>query len=191
MNRFEQLHQLGQSLWLDYIRVDLLESGELADLITKGEVRGVTSNPTIFEGAIAGTDLYSQTIEEKVSQGQGAEEILDNLILDDIRSACDQFADLYMNSKYSDGFVSVEVNPALADDASGTLAEARRLWNLVDRPNVMIKIPATLAGISAIQSAIGEGINVNVTLIFSIDRYKNVMEAYMAPYFCAKLKGFN
>lgn len=179
MNRFEQLHQLGQSIWLDYIRVDLLETGELAELIAKGEVRGVTSNPTIFEGAIAGSDLYTRTIEEKVSQGQVAEEILDSLILDDIRCACDQFADLYVSSKYSDGFVSIEVNPALADDTSGTLAEARRLWKMVDRPNVMIKIPATVAGISAIRRAIAEGINVNVTLIFSLERYSQVMEAYL------------
>jgi transaldolase len=179
MNRFEQLRDLGQSVWLDYIRRDMLNSGELAGLISGGEVRGVTSNPTIFESAIAGSELYTETIEELVSKGSSAEEILDNLILADIRKACDEFATLYEESSYSDGFVSVEVNPSLADDTAGTLAEAQRLWNAVDRKNVMIKIPATSAGIPAIHSAIASGINVNVTLIFSLERYDEVMEAYL------------
>jgi transaldolase len=180
MNRFQQLHKLGQSLWLDYIRRDLLSSGELAGLISKGEVRGVTSNPTIFENAIAGSDLYAKTIEDQVNDGLAAEKILDNLILEDIRNACDEFAALYESSKFADGFVSIEVNPSLAEDTSATLAEAQRLWNEVDRPNVMIKIPATPAGIPAIQGAIAAGINVNVTLIFSLERYGEVMEAYLS-----------
>ncbi|MEE9508801.1 MAG: transaldolase [Anaerolineales bacterium] len=179
MNRFEQLHKVGQSIWLDYIRRDLLSSGELAGLIQGGEVRGVTSNPTIFESAIAGTELYTGTIEELVSKGLGAEEILDDLILTDIRRACDQFASLYEESKYLDGYVSVEVNPSLANDTTGTLAEAKRLWSEVNRNNVMIKIPATKAGIPAIRSAIAAGISVNVTLIFSLERYAEVMESYM------------
>lgn len=180
MNRFQQLHDVGQSVWLDYIRRDLLSSGELAGLISGGEVRGVTSNPTIFESAIAGSELYTETIEELVSKGLSAEEILDNLILVDIQKACDEFAGLYEESNYSDGFVSVEVNPSLADDTSGTLAEAQRLWKEVDRNNVMIKIPATSAGIPAIQGAITAGLNVNVTLIFSLERYDQVMEAYLS-----------
>lgn len=179
MNRFQQLHKVGQSIWLDYIRRDLLSSGELAGLIQGGEVRGVTSNPTIFESAIAGTELYTGTIEELVSKGLGAEEILDDLILTDIRNACDQFASLYEESKYLDGYVSVEVNPSLANDTTGTLAEAKRLWNEVNRNNVMIKIPATKAGIPAIRSAIAAGISVNVTLIFSLERYAEVMESYI------------
>jgi transaldolase len=165
---------------LDYIRRDLLSTGELAGLISKGEVRGVTSNPTIFENAIAGSDLYAKTIEDQVNEGMAAEKILDNLILEDIRRACDEFGALYQSSESSDGFVSIEVNPSLAGDTSGTLAEANRLWNAVDRPNVMIKIPATAAGIPAIQSAIADGINVNVTLIFSLERYGQVMEAYLS-----------
>ncbi len=179
MNRFEQLHKVGQSIWLDYIRRDLLSSGELAGLIQGGEVRGVTSNPTIFESAIAGTELYTGTIEELVRKGLGAEEILDDLILTDIRRACDQFASLYEESKYLDGYVSVEVNPSLANDTTGTLAEAKRLWSEVNRNNVMIKIPATKAGIPAIRSAIAVGISVNVTLIFSLERYAEVMESYI------------
>jgi transaldolase len=170
---------VGQSIWLDYIRRDLLSSGELAGLIQGGEVRGVTSNPTIFESAIAGTELYTGTIEELVRKGLGAEEILDDLILTDIRRACDQFASLYEESKYLDGYVSVEVNPSLANDTTGTLAEAKRLWSEVNRNNVMIKIPATKAGIPAIRSAIAAGISVNVTLIFSLERYAEVMESYI------------
>ena len=179
MNRFQQLHKLGQSIWLDYIRRDLLSSGELAGLIQGGEVRGVTSNPTIFESAIAGTELYTGTIEELVSKGLGAEEILDDLILTDIRRACDLFASLYEESNFLDGYVSVEVNPSLANDTTGTLAEAQRLWSEVNRNNVMIKIPATKAGIPAIRSAIAAGISVNVTLIFSLERYAEVMESYI------------
>jgi len=179
MNKILKLHELGQSVWLDYIRRDLLDTGELSDLIQKGEVRGVTSNPTIFEQAIAGSDLYTSTIENLVSKELSADEILDNLILTDIRTACDQFTSLYEESGYLDGYVSVEVNPNLADDTSSTLAEAERLWEAVDRSNVMIKIPATSAGIPAIQKAIAAGICVNVTLIFSLDRYGQVMQAYI------------
>jgi transaldolase len=179
MTKFEELERIGQSIWLDYIRRDLYSSGELAELIKIGEIKGVTSNPTIFEGAIAGSDLYTETIEENVRAGVSAELILDNLVLTDIQNACDEFASLYESTNYADGYVSVEVDPKLADDTSETLVEAKRLWDRVGRPNVMIKIPATQAGIPAIRSAIAEGINVNVTLIFSLERYDEVMNAYL------------
>jgi transaldolase len=180
MNPIQALHNQGQSLWLDYIRRDLLESGDLANLIKRDEIRGVTSNPTIFEQAIAGSDLYTERIQELVSEGSSPDEILDDIILHDIRLACDLFARLYRDSDGKDGFVSVEVNPKLANNSEATIAEAVRLWESVQRPNVMIKIPATLEGLPAIKEAIARGINVNVTLIFSLARYAQVMEAYQS-----------
>jgi transaldolase len=178
MNSVQQLHQLGQSVWLDYIRRDLLESGELEALIQANEIRGVTSNPTIFEGAIAGSELYTAKIHELVAKGHSPEQILDQIVLEDIRTACDLFADLYKDSGGTDGFVSVEVNPEFANDTGATIEEAARLWETVNRPNVMIKIPGTLEGLPAITESIANGINVNVTLIFSLDRYSQVMMAY-------------
>jgi transaldolase len=163
MNPIQALHNQGQSLWLDYIRRDLLESGDLANLIKRDEIRGVTSNPTIFEQAIAGSDLYTERIQELVSEGSSPDEILDDIILHDIRLACDLFARLYRDSDGKDGFVSVEVNPKLANNSEAT-----------------IKIPATLEGLPAIKEAIARGINVNVTLIFSLARYAQVMEAYQS-----------
>jgi transaldolase len=180
MNNIEAVHGLGQSLWLDFISRELITSGELERLIKKDEVRGVTSNPTIFEQAIAKTDQYSEVIKSSRSQGRKAEEILDELILEDIRSAVDLFFPQYQKTNGSDGYVSIEVNPDLAHDPERTLEEARRIWETVDRPNLMIKIPATKMGITATRQAITEGINVNVTLIFSRDRYTEVMEAYLS-----------
>lgn len=180
MDNIEAIHELGQSLWLDFISRELLTSGELERLIKKDEVRGVTSNPTIFEQAIAKTDQYTDAIISSLSQGRKAEEILDALILEDIRGAVELFLPQYQNTNGSDGFVSIEVNPDLAHDPERTLEEARRIWETVDRPNLMIKIPATELGISAIRQAITEGINVNVTLIFSRDRYTEVMDAYLS-----------
>ncbi len=179
MNPIQELHALGQSIWLDYIRRDLLESGELARMIAAGQVRGVTSNPTIFEQAIAGSDLYAGSLRPLAQAGWDAERIFDALAVEDIRAATEIFLPLYEESQGGDGYVSIEVNPKLANDTQRTLDEARRLWSLVNRPNVMIKIPATLAGIPAIEQAITEGINVNVTLIFSLDRYAAVMDAYL------------
>jgi transaldolase len=180
MSRINTLNQLGQSVWLDYISRELLTSGELENLIGKDEVRGVTSNPSIFEQAIAKTDQYTEAITMSASYGHKPIEILDRLILDDIRKAADLFSAHYQSSDGGDGFVSVEVNPDLAQDTEGTLKEVRRIWAAVDRPNVMIKIPATKPGIPAIQAALMEGMNVNITLIFSLDRYAEVMEAYLS-----------
>ena len=179
MNSIHRTQELGQSIWLDYIRRDLIESGELAQLIDQGVIRGVTSNPTIFENAISSSDLYTSDLRSMAQAGWTAEQIFDQLAVSDIRGAADAFLPLYERTNGADGFVSIEVNPKLADKTQPTLDEARRLWSVVNRPNVMIKIPATEAGIPAIEESIYEGINVNVTLIFSLDRYAEVMDAYL------------
>jgi transaldolase/glucose-6-phosphate isomerase len=179
MNPIQRVHSLGQSIWLDYIRRDLMESGELAARIESDEVRGVTSNPTIFEKAIAGSDLYTTDLRAMAQAGWETAWIFEALSIDDIRAATKIFLPLYEGTNGGDGFVSIEVNPELADDTEGTIREVVKLWDAVNRPNVMIKIPATQAGIPAIERAITEGINVNVTLIFSLDRYAEVMEAYL------------
>lgn len=179
MNPILQALEEGQALWLDYIRRDMLHNGELQALIAAGEIRGVTSNPSIFEQAIAGSDLYASALRALAEKGLSAAEIFENLAVEDIRRATDLFRPLYESSDGADGYVSLEVNPELAADSQATLAEARRLWELVNRPNLMIKIPATRAGIPAIAQAIAEGINVNVTLIFSLERYSEVIDAYL------------
>ena len=179
MNPILLVHSLGQSLWLDNIRRDSLDSGELADRVNAGDLRGVTSNPTIFENAILSSDNYSVDLRRFAQAGWTSGRIFDQLAMDDIRVAADIFLPLFEKTNGGDGFVSIEVNPEFADDTSRTIEEARRLWDAVNRPNVMIKIPATLAGLPAIGSSIRAGVNVNATLIFSLGRYIEVMEAYM------------
>ncbi len=178
MNPIEKLHELGQSIWLDYISRDLLHSGELARMVSEGTVRGVTSNPTIFEQAISRGDLYADSMRPMVQRGWTPEQIFDALAINDIREATDILLPVYEATNGADGFVSIEVSPELANDGEATLREARRLWDALNRPNVMIKIPATIAGVPAIEGAILEGINVNVTLIFSLQRYAEVIDAY-------------
>ena len=180
MTPIKRLHELGQSLWLDFIRRDLLESGELTRLAENDEIRGLTSNPTIFEQAIAGTDLYASTVKELVFQSFNTNQILDYIIFKDVREACDQLSEVYARTNGEDGFVSVEVNPKLANDTERTMEEAQRMWDTINRPNLMIKIPGTVAGLPAIEQAIAKGININVTLIFSIKRYAKVMQAYQS-----------
>ncbi len=179
MGAIQKTTELGQSIWLDYIRRDLIESGALARMIEIEGIRGVTSNPSIFQSAISGSELYSPDIRRMAQAGWDAASIFDRIAIDDIRAATDVFLPLYERTNGLDGYVSIEVNPDLAHDTKATLSEARRLWGEVNRPNVMIKIPATKAGIPAIESAIDAGVNVNVTLIFSLDRYAEVMEAYL------------
>jgi len=179
MNSIKRVHELGQSLWLDYIRRDLIISGELEQRIKAGEIRGITSNPTIFENAIAGSDFYTASLRPLAQTGLKAEQIFDALSMEDVRAAAEIFLPLYEETNGRDGFVSLEVNPKLANNTTRTMSEARRLWKTVNRPNAMIKIPATREGIPAIQRAISEGINVNVTLVFSLDRYTEVIEAYL------------
>jgi len=180
MNRIHRLHQLGQSLWYDNIQRSLLENGKLAQLIEQGLIRGVTSNPTIFHNAIARSNDYDAALKPMAWAGWNAEQIFNQLAIEDIQAAADLFRPLYEESNASDGYVSLEVNPLLANDTDGTITEAQRLWSLVNRPNLMIKIPATAAGIPAIRKTIAAGINVNVTLIFSLVRYAEVIDAYLS-----------
>ncbi len=178
-SRLRLLSAAGQSVWLDFITRELLRSGELARLIADDGVAGVTSNPSLFQKAISTGTEYEAEISTLARQGMSALQIYEALAIADIRAACDLFAPVYERTRTRDGYVSLEVNPHLADDATATLLEARRLFNAVARPNVMIKIPATAAALPAITSAIAEGINVNVTLIFSVERYEQVLDAWL------------
>lgn len=174
------LTRLGQSVWLDYIRREILENGDLRRLIEVNAVRGVTSNPSIFEQAIARSDDYDPALEVLAARGAGALEAYEALAIEDIRNAADLFRGVYDATDGADGFVSLEVSPELANDTAGSIAEARRFWREVDRPNVMIKIPGSEAGVPAIETLLTEGINVNITLLFSIEGYERVMEAYLS-----------
>lgn len=179
-NPLVTLGSLGQSPWYDYITRDLVTSGELARLIAEDGLRGMTTNPTIFEKAIAGSELYDGDIRRLGSEGKSPAQIFEALAVEDVRAACDLFLPVYRESRGMDGLVSMEVSPALAYDAAGTIAEAERLWARVARPNVMIKIPGTLAGLPAITHCLGLGINVNVTLLFAVRRYREVVDAFFA-----------
>ena len=178
-NPLVRLGELGQSPWYDYITRDLLTSGELLRLIREDGLRGMTSNPTIFEKAIAGSRLYDEEIRVLTEQGKSAGEIFETLAVADVRAACDLFAPVYQATSGVDGLVSLEVSPTLAHDTEGTIHEAERLWQMVDRPNAMIKIPGTRAGLPAITHCIAAGISVNVTLLFSVDRYGDVIDAFV------------
>jgi transaldolase len=178
-NPIHELHRLGQSVWYDNIERRLLADGTLAEMVANGTIRGITSNPSIFKQAIASSSDYDEALVPLAKKGLGKEAIYEALAVADIRAACDLFLPLYQESHGGDGYVSLEVSPYLAHDTQGTLADARRLWALVERPNLMVKIPATKAGLPAITAAIAEGININVTLIFALERYQQVMEAYL------------
>jgi transaldolase len=176
----KQLGTLGQSLWLDYISRELIASGELKRMIVRDGLRGMTSNPAIFEKAIVDGREYDAAIRAMARAKRSAMEIYEALSQRDVRSAADEFRPLYERTGGADGYVSLEVNPHLARDTQGTIREARRLWRALDRHNVMIKVPATAQGLPAIERLIGEGINVNVTLLFSLPRYREVAQAYCA-----------
>ncbi|MCA2003122.1 MAG: transaldolase, partial [Chloroflexi bacterium] len=176
----KKLTALGQSLWYDNIQRKLLETGELEAMIRRGDIRGVTSNPTIFQNAIAKSTDYDAALVPLAWAGWDAEKIFWQIAVEDIQHACDLFRPLYEESKGGDGYVSLEVSPYLAKDAEGTVQQAKELWERVNRPNLMIKIPATREGVPAVRQAIAAGINVNVTLIFSLERYGAVMDAYIA-----------
>ncbi|HUI90275.1 MAG TPA: bifunctional transaldolase/phosoglucose isomerase [Anaerolineales bacterium] len=175
----EKLTSVGQSLWLDNIQRRQLENGELKAMIERGDIRGMTSNPTIFNNAISKSKDYDSALVPLAWAGWNAEKIFWELVVEDIKEACDLFSPLYEESDGNDGFVSIEVSPFLANDTGATLAQAQQLWARVARPNLMVKIPATKAGIPAIRQAIGLGVNINITLIFSLKRYADVMEAYV------------
>ncbi|MGD8458165.1 MAG: transaldolase [Anaerolineales bacterium] len=179
MNKSQKVFNLSQSIWYDNIERSLLVDGGMADMIDKGLIYGVTSNPSIFNNAIAKTNHYDSDLVPLVKDGKNAEEIFEILAVEDIRCAADLFSDMYISTNGGDGYVSLEVNPDIANDTRATISEAKRLWDLVDRSNLMIKIPATKEGLPAITDAIVNGLNVNVTLIFSLERYEQVMDAYL------------
>jgi len=179
MSKLIDLAELGQSVWYDYIRRSFLTSGELETLIGQG-VRGVTSNPAIFEKAIAGSTDYDKDLQRLVAEGKSVDEIYEALAFEDIARAADLLKPVYRATSGMDGFVSLEVSPSLAHDTANTVSEAKRLFETLNRPNVMIKVPATPAGIPAITQLIASGVNVNVTLIFGVENYKDVADAYIA-----------
>lgn len=174
------LEALGQSLWMDFIRRETISSGELQRLIDYDGLSGVTSNPSIFEKAIAESHDYDVSISTLARSGKTVDEIYLSLVIDDIQRVADILRPTYDRTGGRDGFVSLEVSPHLAHDTTGTILEARRLWSALNRSNVMIKVPATLEGLPAIQQLIGEGININITLLFGLPRYREVAEAYIA-----------
>jgi len=178
-NPIREAQRIGQSIWLDYIRRDMLSSGEFQRLIELG-ISGVTSNPTIFEKAITGGTDYDEALLALAQAGKSVEETYEAMVIEDIRAAADMLLPVYEHTGGADGYVSLEVSPLLAYDTDSTIAEAKRLFAILGRPNVMIKVPATLEGIPAIHRLIGEGININATLIFSLDIYRWVREAYIA-----------
>lgn len=178
-NPLIELTRLGQSVWNDNIERKLVTSGELKRLVDEDGLSGVTSNPAIFEKAIVSSDLYADQLRGLAREGKGAQEIYEALAIRDIQMAADVLASVYESTGGTDGFVSLECSPLLANDTQGTIEETRRLWSLVDRRNVMIKIPGTPEGIPAIEQAIYEGININITLLFSLHAYDQTMEAYI------------
>lgn len=175
-----RLGALGQSPWYDFITRELVASGELARLIAEDGLRGMTSNPTIFEKAITSSSDYDADIASLARDGADAEAIVEALMVADVRSACDVFRPLYDSAGNGDGTVSLEVPPTLAHDTTATIAAAERLWKLVDRPNAMIKVPGTIEGLPAITHLLSRGINVNVTLLFSVERYRAVIDAFLS-----------
>lgn len=176
MTKLQELNEAGQSVWYDFIRRDMLTGSELADLVAEG-IRGVTSNPSIFEKAIADSNLYDAQIGSLSSLDPP--QIFEALAIDDIRAAADILWPVYESSSGHDGFVSLEVSPELAHDTSATIADAMRLWSAVDRPNLMVKVPATAAGIPAIEELTAAGLNINATLMFSLSDYEAVAMAYI------------
>jgi transaldolase/transaldolase/glucose-6-phosphate isomerase len=178
-NPLVRLRDLGQSLWLDYIHRELITDGRLRRLIQEDGLSGMTSNPAIFEKAITGGEQYDDDIATLASAGKGANDIYEALSQYDVQSSADEFRAVYDGTHGGDGYVSLEVNPHLANDTEGTVTEARRLWRQLDRPNAMIKVPGTVAGLGAIRQLISEGINVNVTLLFGLERYRAVVTAYL------------
>ena len=181
MNSLRQIEALGQSIWLDYMRRDLITSGKLQQMMDEDGISGITSNPTIFEKAISAGNDYDSAIQKILDASPEIDSatLFEQLEVQDIRMAADVLRPIYDRTKGNDGFVSIEVNPHLAYDTAASVAEAQRLWTEVDRPNVMVKIPATCEGLPAIEQLIADGINVNVTLMFSVAQYDDVVRAYL------------
>jgi transaldolase len=188
-NPLLKVNEFGQSIWLDYTRRDLVASGELRRMIKEDGLRGMTSNPSIFEKAIVGSRIYEEDIRAMAFEGQSPKMIYESLSQHDVQGAADEFRSVYDETNARDGYVSLEVNPHLAHDTKGTVVEARRLWRALSRPNVFIKVPATTEGLPAIQQLISEGINVNITLLFGLPRYQQVAAAYLAGIEARVAKG--
>lgn len=176
----DALSRQGVAIWLDDLSRERLDTGGLAGMIAERDVVGVTTNPSIFQAAITGSDRYAEDIARLAADGADAEAIVRALTTDDVRRACDLFTPVWEASGRQDGRVSIEVDPRLAHDTQGTLVQARELWAEVDRPNLLVKVPATPAGLPAVRQLIAEGISVNVTLLFSLERYRQTIEAYVA-----------
>jgi transaldolase/glucose-6-phosphate isomerase len=188
-NPLKGLLAYGQSPWMDYIRRDLLTSGELKKYIDNDGLRGMTSNPAIFEKAITGSNLYADILSSPDAKKLNAKGLFEKIAIRDVQEACDIFKPVYTDTKRRDGYVSLEVSPYLANDTKGTIEEARRLWKAVDRPNVMIKVPATPEGIPAIRQLLEEGLNINITLLFAQSAYEQVAEAFLAALEARAAKG--
>jgi len=178
-NAVKALHDEGQSVWLDDISRQMIKSGELRRLIEEVGIRGNTSNPTIFEKAIAAGTAYDEDVQRLLREGKGAPDIFEAVAVQDIQAACDLYRPLYEASEGGDGFMSLEVSPTLARDTEGTLRDARRLWAAVDRPNLMVKVPGTAEGVPAVRTLLREGLNINITLLFAISHHEAVMHAYL------------
>ncbi|HQR31977.1 MAG TPA: transaldolase [Blastocatellia bacterium] len=180
MNPLVEVEKLGQSIWYDNIRRLLIDNGDIAGKIANDDLRGITSNPTIFEKAIAGSTDYNDAMQQLIGAGKSVNEIYEALAIEDIQRAADLFKAVYERTNKLDGYVSLEVSPLLARDTDGTVTEAKRLWAALGRPNVCIKIPATPEGIPAIRQAIAAGININVTMIFALENYEEVADAFIS-----------
>src|SRR5215471_18845559 len=178
-NPLVQLKTQGQSVWYDNIDRSQLISGQFKRMLDEDGIVGVTANPTIFEKSISSGHAYDEQISQLIKEGKTTSDIYEVVVIQDIRSVADLLRSVYENTQGQDGYVSLEVSPDLAHDTQATIAEARRFWQLVDRPNLMIKIPATPEGIPAIYETLRSGINVNITLIFSIEAYRQVTDAYL------------
>jgi len=179
-NRLQELHEAGQSIWLDSIDRRILQNGELDQRNREDALTGMTSNPTIFQKALASSNAYDEQITEAEEQDLSSWQVFELLETSDVRDACDHFAAVYSSTRGADGYVSIEVSPGVSNSADATVEEARRLWKTVDRPNVMVKVPGTPEGAIAVRRLISEGINVNITLLFAIQAHERVIEAYMA-----------
>jgi transaldolase len=189
-DRLKALSEAGVSIWLDDLSRERLETGNLAELVKSSSVVGVTTNPTIFAAALSDGERYDEQLREEAAQGYDAQQVIFELTTEDVRDACDVLAPVYAAHPH-DGRVSIEVEPGLARDTAATVLQAQELWKAVDRPNALIKIPATAEGLPAITETIGAGISVNVTLIFGIERYREVMDAYLAGLELARDAGID
>jgi transaldolase/glucose-6-phosphate isomerase len=188
-NPLKGLLAYGQSPWMDYIRRDLLTGGGLKKFIADDGLRGMTSNPAIFEKSITGSSLYNDILNSPEAKSLNPKQLFEKIAIRDVQDACDIFRPVYDESKHRDGYVSLEVSPFLANDTVGTMEEARRLWKAVNRPNLMVKVPATPEGIPAIRQLLEEGLNINITLLFAQSAYEKVAEAFIAALEARAAKG--